>query len=60
MSEPVIDLAHVSLCYRLAKQRNVSIKEYFIHLVRGALVYEELWALQDINLQLEAGEVLGP
>ncbi len=59
MPEPVIDLQNVSLCYRLAKQRNVSIKEYLIHLVRGALVYEELWALKDVDLQLEAGEVLG-
>ncbi len=59
MPEPVINLEGVSLCYRLAKHRNVSIKEYFIHLVRGALVYEELWALQDVDLRLEAGEVLG-
>ncbi len=59
MPEPVIDLQGVSLCYRLAKHRNVSIKEYFIHLVKGALVYEKLWALQDIDLRLEAGEVLG-
>lgn len=59
MPEPVVDLQGVSLCYRLAKQRNVSIKEYFIHLVKGALVYEQLWALNDIDLQLEAGEVLG-
>ncbi|MCP3957029.1 MAG: ABC transporter ATP-binding protein [bacterium] len=52
-------MAGVSLCYRLAKQRNVSIKEYLIHLVKGALVYEELWALKDIDLRVEAGEVLG-
>ncbi|MEM7352875.1 MAG: ABC transporter ATP-binding protein [Acidobacteriota bacterium] len=59
MADPVIDLRGVSLCYRLAKQRKVSFKEYFIHLVKGALVYEELWALKEINLQLQAGEVLG-
>ena len=59
MPAPVIDLQGVSLCYRLAKQRNVSVKEYFIHMVKGALVYEKLWALNNIDLQLEAGEVLG-
>lgn len=59
MSQPVIDLRGVSLCYRLAKQRKVSFKEYLIHLVKGALVYEELWALKEIDLQLQAGEVLG-
>ncbi len=59
MSDPVIDLQNVSLCYRLAKQRNVSIKEYLIHFVKGALVYEELWALEDIDLRINSGEVLG-
>ena len=59
MPEPVIDLADISLCYRLAKQRSVSIKEYFIHFVKGALVYEDLWALTDIDLRIDAGEVLG-
>ncbi|MEM7581803.1 MAG: ABC transporter ATP-binding protein [Acidobacteriota bacterium] len=59
MSDPVIDLQDVSLCYRLAKQRNVSIKEYLIHFVKGALIYEELWALENINLQIQSGEVIG-
>ena len=59
MPDTIVDLADVSLCYRLARQRKVSIKEYFIHLVKGALVYEELWALKDVDLRIEAGEVLG-
>ncbi len=59
MSEPVIALEGVSLCYRLAKQRNVSLKEYLIHLVKGALVYEQLWALEGVSLEVHEGEVLG-
>jgi ABC-type polysaccharide/polyol phosphate transport system ATPase subunit len=59
MAEPVIELADVSLCYRLAKQRLGSIKEYFIHLVKGALVYEQLWALENVDLRVGCGEVVG-
>ncbi len=59
MSEPVIELRDLSLCYRLAKQRVGSIKEYFIHLVRGSLSYSQLWALKDIDLTVDRGEVVG-
>ena len=56
---PAIHLDDVSLRYRLAKQQVGSIKEYFIHLLRGSLRYEELWALRDVNLQIGAGEAVG-
>jgi ABC-type polysaccharide/polyol phosphate transport system ATPase subunit len=59
MSEPVIEIEGLSLCYRLAKQRVGSFKEYFIHLVRGSLSYQDLWALKDIDLTIERGEVVG-
>ncbi len=59
MSEPIIQLDGISLCYRLARQRVGSIKEYFIHLVRGSLSYHDLWALDDINLTVGPGEVVG-
>ena len=42
MGPPVIRLEEVALCYRLAKQRIPSIKEYAIHWVTGGLAYEEL------------------
>lgn len=59
-SAPVqIELAGVSLRYRLAKQRIPSIKEYAIHFLRGALDYEELWALRGIDLTVRRGETLG-
>src|SRR5687768_76709 len=56
---PIIELDSVSLCYRLAKQRIPSFKDYAIHFVRGALSYEPLWALRDVNLKLRRGETLG-
>lgn len=59
MARLAIELEEVSLCYRLAKQRVGSIKEYFIHLVKGALVYEQLWALRDVDLRIAHGEIVG-
>ncbi len=58
-ADHVIEIEDLSLCYRLAKQRIGSFKEYFIHLVKGALVYEELWALRDVSLKIGRGEVVG-
>src|ERR1700709_2252684 len=54
-----IRLDKVSLCYRLAKQRIPSFKEYAIHFLRGSLSYEQLWALRAIDLTVEKGQRLG-
>ncbi len=54
-----IRLDQVSLCYRLAKQRIPSFKEYAINFLRGSLAYEQLWALRDIDITLRRGETLG-
>ena len=59
MAPVQIELSGVSLCYRLAKTRIPSIKEYLIHFLRGALDYEQLWALRGIELTVHRGETLG-
>jgi len=56
---PRIALSDVSLCYRLAKQRIPSFKEYAIHVLKGALSYEKLWALRDVSLTIVSGETVG-
>jgi ABC-type polysaccharide/polyol phosphate transport system ATPase subunit len=57
--EPSVLLDGVSLCYRLAKQRIPSLKEYAIHWLKGALSYEKLWALSDISFDVAPGERVG-
>ncbi|MEM8960341.1 MAG: ABC transporter ATP-binding protein [Acidobacteriota bacterium] len=59
LNDPVIELRDLGLCYRLAKQRPGSFKEYMIHMVRGSLIYEELWALDDIQVTVQRGELVG-
>lgn len=56
---PVVELEDVHLCYRLAKQRIPSIKEYAVHWLKGALTYEQLWALQGVDLEIHPGERVG-
>jgi len=55
----LIRLENVSMKYRLARQRQPSFKEYALHWVRGALVYEDLWALSDVSLRIGSGESIG-
>jgi ABC-type polysaccharide/polyol phosphate transport system ATPase subunit len=55
----LVQLQGVSLCYRLAKQRIPSLKEYAIHWMKGALSYEKLWALKDVSFTARRGEVVG-
>ena len=59
MADPSIRLKEVSLRYRLAKQRIPSIKEFAIHWMRGALTYEDLWALRDVSFEIRQGETVG-
>ena len=56
---PSIRVEGVSLRYRLAKQRVPSLKEYAIHWLRGALHYEDLWALRDLSFTVRRGETVG-
>ena len=55
----VVVLESVGLRYRLAKHRIPSFKEYAVHWMRGALVYEELWALTDVSVRIGRGECIG-
>ncbi len=58
-ARPLVRFDGVSLCYRLAKQRIPSLKEYAIHWMKGSLAYEELWALKDVSFSLEPGDIVG-
>jgi len=58
-SRPLLELDRIALCYRLAKQRIPSFKDYAIHWVKGTLVYEKFWALSEVSFSVTRGEVIG-
>jgi ABC-type polysaccharide/polyol phosphate transport system ATPase subunit len=55
----IIDAQHVTMTYRLTKNRVMSIKEYMVSLLTCKLQYEEFHALSDVSFQVERGEVVG-
>jgi len=57
--EPAIQMEDISVCYRLPREHIRSIKEYAIRRLKRSLVYDDFWALTDVDLTVNRGEVLG-
>ena len=55
----MIEVNHVSLCYRMSAERVSGRKEFLVQALQGKLQYKEFWALQDVDFSIEKGEVLG-
>ncbi|MEG0878935.1 MAG: ATP-binding cassette domain-containing protein, partial [Oscillospiraceae bacterium] len=56
---PVIEVRNVSMRFNMAKEKVDSIKEWFIRKVKGTLRFEEFYALSDVSLVVEHGDVYG-
>lgn len=59
MNKIAIRLENVSMHFRKSKQKITSFKEYVIKKLKKEIVYEEFIALNNINLNIEKGEVIG-
>lgn len=57
--DAMITLEAVTMKFNLSKERIDNIKEYFIKLLKHQLFYEEFIALDQISLEIQAGEVFG-
>lgn len=57
--ETVIRLENVSVCYRVPNQRVTSFKGYMIQRLTGRIRYQAVWALQDVTLKIDRGEIVG-
>lgn len=57
--EPVVEVAEVSMVYRLARNRATTFQEYAFRLLKRQIEYDELWALRGVSVNLCAGQVLG-
>jgi ABC-2 type transport system ATP-binding protein/lipopolysaccharide transport system ATP-binding protein len=58
-AEEAIRLEGVSVRYRVPRERIPSFKEYAIRWLRREIVYHDFWALKDISLEVQRGEVFG-
>jgi ABC-type polysaccharide/polyol phosphate transport system ATPase subunit len=59
VSDPVIALDGVSVHFRVPHERIATLKEYAVRVASRRVRYEEFWALRDVSLTVEEGEVFG-
>lgn len=59
MAKNIIDVDHVSIRFNLANQKVNNLKEYAIKLAKHELMFQEFFALKDVNLHVKAGESWG-
>jgi len=56
---PVILLEDISVKYRAPEERVGTFKEYAIRLLQGKMRFNDFWALRDLSLQINNGEIFG-
>lgn len=54
-----VEIEHVTMRFNMSKDKVDSIKEYMIRLMKRQLFFEEFFALQDVSLNIEKGDVFG-
>ena len=59
MGEVVIKVQDVSMHFNLMEEKVDSLKEYFMKLIKGKLLYNDFIALQHVSFTVEKGEILG-
>lgn len=50
---------HVSMKFNLSSEKVDNIKEYVIKMIKKELMYQEFWALRDINFEVRKGDRVG-
>lgn len=59
MKNTVIELKNVSMQFDLNIEKVNSLKEYLIKFLKKEIKFEKMWALKEINLKIEEGDVWG-
>lgn len=55
----MIEVNHVSMCYKMTNDRIISLKEFFTAYMRRKIKFTEFWALSDVSFSVEKGKVCG-
>ncbi len=56
--ENLIEVENVSLRYYKPTEKVLSLKEFFVRLLKGKLRYKEFWVLKDFTFEVKRGESL--
>ena len=59
MGKNMIDVDHVSIRFNLASEKVNNLKEYAIKMAKHELMFQEFFALKDVNLHVKKGEAWG-
>ena len=59
MNDIIIDIQHASVRFNKATENISGLKEYVIKFLKRELMFQEFFALKDINLQIRRGESWG-
>lgn len=54
--ETVIKVKDLSMRFNLATEKTDTVKEYILKLLKGQLMFNEFYALKDINLEIKKGD----
>ncbi len=55
----MIDVDHVTMRFRMANDKVMSLKEYIVAVLKQRLIYEELTVLDNVSFTVNKGEVMG-
>lgn len=59
MKDVIISVEDVSIRFNLAREKVDNLKDFLIRKAKGKIAYDEFWALQHINLEIERGSSVG-
>ncbi|MCI1477138.1 MAG: ABC transporter ATP-binding protein [Clostridium beijerinckii] len=59
MNKNIITMNYVSMCFNMPNERITSLKEYVVKFIKNKLSYNKFWALKDIKLEIDQGDVVG-
>ena len=55
----MIEVNNVSMRFNLAREKSESLKEYFLQMVQGKLMFDEFYALRNVSFNVEKGDFFG-
>lgn len=59
MAEMIIQADHVAMRFHLNKNRTSTFKEWAIQRIKKQIRFEDFYALKDVSLRVEKGDILG-